>query len=54
MNVAFQFKAPVLCEPEVGFVPDHAPEAAQELAFVELQVSVEDDPEAMELGVAVS
>jgi hypothetical protein len=47
-------KTPVLCEPEVAFVPDHAPEAVQELTFVELHVSVEEDPEVRELGLAVS
>ena len=32
------------CEPLVDFVPDHAPEAEQEVASVELQVSVDEEP----------
>jgi hypothetical protein len=54
VNVELTVKTPVLCEPEVAFVPAHAPEAVQEFAFVELHVSVEEDPEARELGLAVS
>jgi hypothetical protein len=54
VNVVLAVKTPVLCEPEVAFVPDHAPEAVQELTFVELHVSVEEDPEVRELGLAVS
>jgi hypothetical protein len=54
VNVAFAVKAPVLCEPEFAFVPDHAPDAVQELEFVELHVSVEEDPEMREVGLTVS
>jgi hypothetical protein len=54
VNVAFAVKAPVLCEPEIAFVPDHAPEAEQELAFVELHVSVEEDPVVRALGLVIS
>ena len=43
VNVELAVKAPALCDPEVAFVPDHAPEAVQELACVELQISVEED-----------
>ena len=46
--------APVDSLPEVGLVPDQAPEAAQELAFVEDQVSVEDSPFATDGGFAAS
>jgi hypothetical protein len=53
VNVELTVKVPVLCEPEIAFVPDQAPEAVQELAFVELQVSVEEDPDVRELGLAV-
>ena len=40
--------------PEVALSPDQAPEAAQELAFVEDQVSVEDAPFATDGGFAAS
>ena len=46
--------APVDSLPEVGLVPDQAPEAAQESAFVEDQVSVEDAPFTTDGGVAAS
>jgi hypothetical protein len=42
----------VLCEPEVACGPDQPPEAVQEVAFVELQVSVDPLPEVTELGFA--
>jgi hypothetical protein len=40
--------------PEVALVPDQAPEAAQEVALVEDQVSVEDPPLAIDVGFAAS
>jgi hypothetical protein len=40
--------------PEVALAPDHAPEAVQEVAFVEDQVRVEDAPFAIDVGFAVS
>ena len=40
--------------PEVALAPDQAPEAAQELAFVEDQVSVEDPPFETDGGSAAS
>ena len=40
--------------PEVALSPNQAPEAVQELAFVEDQVSVEDPPFATDCGVAAS
>ena len=40
--------------PEVALLPDHAPEAVQELALVDDQVSVEDAPLATEAGFAES
>ena len=46
--------APVDSLPEVGLVPDQAPEAAQELASVEDQVSVEDPLYATDVGFATS
>ena len=43
---------PVLWVPEVAFDPDHVPEAVQEVAFVELQDSVEELPDATVVGFA--
>ena len=40
------------CEPLVALVPDHAPEAVHEVAFVADQVSVELAPLATVLGLA--
>ena len=34
-------------------MPDHAPEAVQEVAFVEDQASIEDPPLATEVGFAL-
>ena len=45
--------APVVCEPVRGWLPDHAPEAVQEVALVETQDSVELAPLATVLGLAV-
>jgi hypothetical protein len=53
VNVEFSVKAPVFCDSEIAFVPDHAPEAVQELALVEVQVSVEEEPDVRELGLAL-
>ena len=46
--------APLDSLPEVGLLPNHAPEATQEVAFVDDHVSVEDPPIATELGFAES
>jgi hypothetical protein len=46
--------APVDCEPWAALVPDHAPDAAHEVAFVELQLIVELDPVATVLGDELS
>jgi hypothetical protein len=46
--------AAVVSLSEVALVPDQAPEAAQELAFVEDQVSVETPPFATDGGFAAS
>ena len=46
--------APVDWLPEVALPPDHAPDAEQELAFVEDQLSVEDAPLATDVGFAAS
>jgi hypothetical protein len=45
-------KLPVDCDPEVAFAPLHPPEALQEDALVELQVSVEAEPDVTVLGLA--
>jgi hypothetical protein len=46
--------APVLCVPLVALLPLQAPEAVHEVALVELHVSVEEPPPAMEVGFAVN
>ena len=46
--------ATVVSLPEVALVPDQAPEAAQDVAFVEDQVSAEDPPFATDGGSAAS
>jgi hypothetical protein len=45
---------PVDCVPEVALAPDQPPEAEQEVALVEDQVSVEDPPLVTIEGVAVN
>jgi hypothetical protein len=40
--------------PEVVLLPDHEPEAEQELALVDDQVSVEDPPPTTDVGFATS
>jgi hypothetical protein len=40
--------------PEIALLPDHAPEATQEVASVEDQVSVEDPLLVTDAGVAAS
>jgi len=44
----------VLCEPVAASVPLQAPEAVQEAALVEVQVSVADWPASTVVSVAVS
>jgi hypothetical protein len=46
--------APVEAEPLTACGPDHAPEAVQEVAFDEVQVSVEATPCATLLGLALN
>jgi hypothetical protein len=46
--------APVLAEPPVARLPDHAPEAVQLVALVDDHVRVEDSPLATLVGFAVS
>jgi hypothetical protein len=45
--------APVACDPVVPLVPDQAPEAVQEVAFVDVQLKVEPLPLATVLGLAL-
>jgi hypothetical protein len=51
--VASAVSAPVGDEPLTALLPDHAPEAVQEVAFVDDQVSVEPSPLATVLGLAL-
>ena len=53
-NVLELVSAPLDWLPEIALLPDHAPEATQELALVEDQVSVEAPPLATEAGFAAS
>lgn len=46
-------RAPVDCEPLTGLVPDQAPEAVQEVAFVEDQVIDDPLPLVTVLGFAL-
>ncbi len=46
-------KAPVDCVPLAALVPDQAPEAVHDVAFVEDQVSVELAPLVTEVGLAL-
>jgi hypothetical protein len=46
-------RAPVDCEPLVARAPDQPPDAAQEVALVEDQVSVDEPPLAMLVGLAL-
>jgi len=52
--VAVAVSAPVDCDPLVALAPDQAPEAVHEVAFVADQVTVELDPLATVLGLAVT
>ena len=46
-------KAPVLCVPPVANAPDQPPKAVQEVAPVELHVSVDAAPLATEVGLTL-
>jgi len=52
--VVLALSAPVACDPVVAMVPDHPPEAVQEVAFVLDQFNVEVAPLATVLGLALS
>lgn len=51
-KVELAVRAPVDCEPLAALVPDHAPEAEQEVALVADQLNVELPPLATVLGLA--
>jgi hypothetical protein len=53
-NVLVLVNTPLDWLPEVVLVPVHAPEASQEVASVEDQVSVEDPPLAIDVGLAAN
>ena len=53
-NVLVLVNAPVDWLPEVALAPDQAPEAVQEVASVDDQVSVDDPPLAIDVGFAAS
>jgi hypothetical protein len=53
-NVLVLVNAPLDWLPEIVLGPDHAPEARQEVALAEDQVSVEDPPLATDVGFAAS
>jgi predicted acyl esterase len=52
--VVLAVRAPVLCVPLVAFVPLQPPEAVQDVALVELQVSVDAAPLTTLVGLADS
>lgn len=49
-----RLRAPVLCTPLVGKLPLHPPDAMQDVALAELQVSIEAPPPATTIGLAAS
>lgn len=51
--VEVEVRLPVDWEPEVALLPDQAPDALHDVALVELQVSVEAEPEDTDVGEAV-
>jgi len=53
-NVLERVNAPLDWLPEIALLPVHAPEATQEVASVDDQVSVEDPPLATDVGFAAS
>ncbi|HKQ25236.1 MAG TPA: hypothetical protein VJT81_12410 [Burkholderiales bacterium] len=54
VNVLVLVNAPLDWLPEVALLPDQAPEAEQEVAFVDDHVSVDDPPLATDVGFACS
>ena len=54
LKVLVLVKTPVDWLPEVALAPDHWPEAVQEVALVDDQVSVDDPPLVIDVGFAAS
>ena len=54
LNVLVLVSPPIDWLPEVALLPDQAPAAVQEVAFVEDQVSVDDPPLMIDVGFAAS
>jgi hypothetical protein len=54
LNVLVLFNGPVDWLPEVGLLPDQPPDAMHDVAFVDDQVSVEDEPLTTLVGFAES
>jgi hypothetical protein len=54
VNVLELANAPLDWLPEFGLLPDHVPEAAQEVASVDDQVRVEDPPLVTDVGLGAS
>lgn len=54
VNVVWAVSAPVDCDPDNPTWLDQPPDAAQDVAFVELHCSVDVPPVVMLVGVAVS
>jgi hypothetical protein len=52
INVAVAVSVPELCEPLTPSVPLHAPEAMQDVAFVEVHISMVDSPAAIDVSDA--
>ena len=51
--MALALSAPVLCDPLIAWLPVQPPEAVQEVALMDVQLSVEALPLATVLGLAV-
>lgn len=53
-NALLETRGPMLCEPDVGFGPDQAPDAVHDVAFVEDQCSVVEPLTSTVVGSALS
>jgi hypothetical protein len=54
LKVPLLVSTPEVSLPEVAFAPDQPPEAVQDVAFVEDQISVDDPPLVTDVGFAAS
>ena len=52
VKVALAIKFPVVSDPAVAFVPDQVPEAVHELASIDVQLSIDAEPDAIDVGLA--